>query len=272
VGKRLAETHQTILKLDVTQLLDHSIKGVVHRDYDLGIFNIRETFADRREVSKLAPITRLQHKLYRGMPFIFRYPAYVVEPHFHFAPEILKLPDDVLLHGYWQCEQYFKDIEPAIRQAFTFKADVVGSAVGMAQSIASVEAVCVHVRRGDFVSNPFHGTSGIEYFHQAVALIAKRVSNPHWFVFSDDLEWCMNNLPLKHAPTFVPYECAGEKSQFHLRLMTMCRHFIISNSTFAWWAAWLNTNPEKMVVAPKRWFADSHLDTKDLIPETWIRI
>ena len=145
----------------------------------------------------------------------------------------------------------------------------------MADRISSVNEVCLNVRRGDFVSisvaNQHHGVCETDYFSRAVNIIGEKVSNPHLFIFSDDTEWCRANLRFEHPSTLVDHAYAGKKFGQHLQLMIMCQHYIISNSSFGWWAAWLNTNKKKIVCAPEKWFNTHDYDTKDVIPANWIK-
>jgi hypothetical protein len=134
-------------------------------------------------------------------------------------------------------------------------------------------SVAVHVRRGDYVSNEAasktHGLTGVDYYRAAVEQISKKVVRPNLYVFSDDPNWCKDNLAFKQATTYVAHNSDGAED---LRLMRLCRHNIIANSSFSWWGAWLNENPAKQVIAPQTWFADSIHNTKDLIPSTWQKI
>ncbi|HEX6123838.1 MAG TPA: alpha-1,2-fucosyltransferase, partial [Pyrinomonadaceae bacterium] len=106
----------------------------------------------------------------------------------------------------------------------------------------------------------------------AEELILKRVSDPHYFVFSDDIEWCRTNLSFAGPTRFVDDDFGPRKFRDDLRLMSACKHFVIANSSFSWWAAWLNPDSDKTVIAPTEWFRDPSLDTRDLIPEEWLRI
>ena len=103
-------------------------------------------------------------------------------------------------------------------------------------------------------------------------IISGKINNPVFFVFSDDIEWCCNNLIFEKETVFVGHEYAGQKFCTYLNLMSQCKHFIIANSSFSWWAAWLNNNPDKIVIAPDEWFNKGPKDTQDLIPGGWIKI
>jgi hypothetical protein len=120
------------------------------------------------------------------------------------------------------------------------------------------------------IHTDFHGVMGNDYIMRAVDIIESKIENPTYFIFSDDVEWCKENIHLKNMK-IVDHSYAGEKFNYYLQLMISCKHFIIPNSSFAWWSAWLNTNSDKIVIAPKNWF-NVDIDTSDLIPDNWIRI
>jgi len=144
-----------------------------------------------------------------------------------------------------------------------------------AERISAVNAVCVHIRRGDYVSNPttnqFHGNCSLEYYRPAMGIMALKVEDPNYFIFSDDPEWASDSLKGASSMTTVDHNKA-DRNYEDLRLMSLCKHHIIANSTFSWWGAWLCKYTGKIVIAPRRWFRDELLNTSDLIPTGWKRI
>ena len=133
----------------------------------------------------------------------------------------------------------------------------------------------MHVRRGDYVTDAraraYHGVLPLEYYRAAVACISARALSLRLFVFSDDPDWCRAHFRVGPPATFVD-ENHRDRSHEDLRLMSLCRHHIIANSAFGWWGAWLDPRRDKTVVAPRQWFGEPSLDTRDLIPESWIRL
>jgi len=200
---------------------------------------------------------------------------FVVEPHFHFWSGIYDIQNLSYLVGYWQSEHYFLDVESVIRSDLEFRSYMSVANMGAARNISAVNSVSLHVRRGDYASNPKalaeHGLCGLDYYHAAVRYVAEHTNEPVFFVFSDDPHWVKNNLSFNHPLHFVDHN-QGEDSYNDMRLMSLCKHHIIANSSFSWWGAWLNRSNEKIVVAPKHWFATEGRDTKDLIPAGWIQI
>jgi len=268
LGRTIAQRRGTSIALDVSSYRHDKL-----REYSLGIFEIAEKFGDfpRRGLARALGL-RLSRNLGR-----LRVPGFtyvLAEKGFSFDPTVLDAPRDVYLDGYWQSEKYFKEIEHIIREEFALNS-TMGNVQKLAERIQSTESVCVNVRRGDYVSLPssiaFHGFVGTEYYAESIKVIHARVANPTVFVFSDEIGWCIDNLRFDCPTTFVGHDYAGEKFREYLYLMSLCKHFIIPNSSFAWWGAWLS-NTKGIVVAPKKWFNTTELDTSDLIPTGWVRL
>jgi hypothetical protein len=192
-----------------------------------------------------------------------------------FDPALLSVRGNVFLQGYWQSERYFQAIAPILREEFTFKAAPDAANQAMLQQIDSCESIVVHVRRGDYLStthsNAVYGVCPADYYARAISYLGERVKNPHCFVFSDDPEWVGNHLKFAIPSTLVTHNI-GKQDHEDLRLMSRGKHFIIANSTFSWWGAWLSAHPGKQIIAPRRWYESSPILTHDLIPEAWIRI
>ncbi|MFH1366672.1 MAG: alpha-1,2-fucosyltransferase [Patescibacteria group bacterium] len=274
LGFALAKKNNTNLKLDISGFAEYKL----HR-YSLNNFNIHEEIATQSEIAKLKDytyptvITKLREII--GLSVIRHNPCHTTEIGYNFYPEILKLPDNIYLEGYWQSEKYFIDIMDLIKQDFTIKSKPVGLNLSTLNKINSTNSISVHIRRGDYVTdqktNQFHGTCQIDYYKMAAKLLSEKVVNPVFFIFSDDPEWVKTNLKLEHAMVFVTHN-NSEKNYEDVRLMSRCQHNIIANSTFSWWGAWLNNNPGKIVIAPNKWFTDPKMNTEDLLSSAWIKI
>ena len=172
-------------------------------------------------------------------------------------------------------EKYFLEYRDLIASEFTVATAPCALAQEMLEQMATHNAICVHVRRGDYVANvtaqAFHGLCTLDYYHQALRIVADGVPNPHCYVFSDDPEWVRANF-LSEFPMSVVDIHGPHEAHEDLRLMAACEHFVIANSSLSWWGAWLGSYPEKRVAAPKKWFQSSANDPKDLIPDHWVRI
>lgn len=230
--------------------------------------------ADLRKVLGWRSSGAVRRALLRPALERLRSSAYIVEPHFHYWPGLNHAPDNCYLSGYWQSERYFAAAAETIRADFRFKQALDARDSAILEHIAAVDAISVHLRRRDFVTDATvktkHGLCAPDYYHAASRHVAARVAQPHFFVFSDDIDWAKDNFQLGLPCSFVDHN-QGADSGKDMRLMSACRHHICANSTFSWWGAWLNPRPEKIVVAPKRWFADA-IDASDLVPDNWVTI
>ena len=176
-------------------------------------------------------------------------------------------PDNVSLHGYFQTDKYFKHIEDEIKQDFTFKNEI--ALICKHRMSTMLTPIALHIRRGDFLINSAnHNNLGLQYYEKALNHFddARVV-----LIFSDDPQWCKEQ-ELFSEDRFLVAE--GNSSYVDLCLMSLCSDFIIANSSFSWWGAWLSKAVNKKVVAPEKWFGpnNSHLVTYDITPDEWVTI
>jgi len=271
LGRHLAIVNNTLLKLDVTAFATYKL----HK-YSLGAFNIKEHVADKDEILSLTTRKKEPFDWFLQLFHKKKLPArtYVKEKTFYeFEPEILRIGDNAYLDGYWQSEKYFTDIAEMLRQECSVKNPQTGKDAQIAARIKNCDSVSLHIRRGDYVADPktqeSFGVFGLEYYLKAVQEIKKRVGRPTFFVFTDDPQWGKENLSLDAETVFVDHNNA-DKNYEDLRLMSQCRHHIIANSSFSWWGAWLNADPNKIVFAPMRWVNNRRC--RDIIPQEWNRL
>lgn len=196
-----------------------------------------------------------------------------VERGLEFVPTFAGLSAPVYLVGYWQSESYFLDVAQQLRERLSFVPPDAANAA-MLREISSCESVAVHIRRGDYAEvssiTACHGLCPPSYYERAASQLLERQPNLRFFLFSDDLEWTRDNIRLPAECVYVEVNRGG--SAFNdMRLMSACRHQVIANSTFSWWAAWLNTNQKKHVIAPERWFASGSPATS-ICPQEWVRL
>lgn len=271
-GRALACLKSVELRLDLRDMNSYA----PHNGFELErVFNISAKIAsdaDCRQVMgwRASPLA-LRALLRKELSFL-RGSKIAVEPDFGYWPSIVRVPDDCYLQGYWQSENYFRHFAPTIRMDFSFKIPPDPRNQELAGRIGQSNAVSLHVRRGDYAANPAtlatHGLCPPDYYHQAIRHIAERVAQPVFFVFSDDVAWAKKNIAMELPCLYVDHN-RGSESYNDMRLMTLCRHHIIANSSFSWWGAWLNARPDKIVVAPKRWFANGN-NVLDLFPPDWV--
>ncbi len=273
LGRSLSIKYNRPLKIDLSFLKRKDMgPKFIYRDYDLDLFNVYEDF----DINQIG----YSNYAWSGPNGSL---VKINEPHYQYSEMMMKSIGDsissnpevnFLISGYWQTPLYFKDIESQIRKDFTFKDDIDNSddyIKDMLEKIRSTNSVLLNIRRTDYLNTNYHGVMGNEYLDKGVELIESKVENPHYFVFSDDVEWCKENIKYTNM-TIVDHSYKGDRFGYYLQLMKNCKHFIIPNSSFAWWAAWLNEDPNKIVITPKQWFTDSNINTNDLIPYNWIRI
>ncbi len=174
----------------------------------------------------------------------------------------ITVADPSVLYGYWQCERYFLDVESELRQEFTLK-EPTSAAIGCSNSVA------VHIRRGDYLTwaAECHGALPLDYYLKAAKHLAEGFQGLRFFVFTDDQGWAQNNFRFPY-PTSVIHTTPHED----LILFSKCRHAIIANSSFSWWGAWLGADKTGTVIAPKDWFRTKEYDSRDIVPERWLRI
>jgi hypothetical protein len=199
------------------------------------------------------------------------------EKHFHYDPAFDRLPANVYLDGYWQSLRYFDAVADEVRESFRFMQPLAGEQAALRERIAGSDAVCLNVRRADFVSNPdataFHGCCDDAYFRAASALVARRAPQGRYFIFSDDPAWCGSvDLTGGRERVLVGHEHKGDRFAAYLQLMMACRHFILPNSSFGWWAAFLSSSAGKTVIVPEPWFNDTTTNLDDLLPPEWYRL
>lgn len=267
-GRRLSELQGTNLKLDT------SILPKVVRSYELGHLSIREDFATPQEVIALTGsdekgLGRLGNRI-RQMTVPYYQRPYFSEPHLTpYDPNILRTPREVCLEGYWQSEKYFLEISNIIRKEFKIKDPPDPKNEKLAERITRTESVSIHVRRGDYLQlQEIFGNPTLDYYAKCVSMIGEKIQSPNFFIFSDDPQWTSSNLRVDHPTTFVSQN--DSKNYEDLRLMSLCKHNIVANSSFSWWGAWLNSNDRKLVLAPTPWFAQR--DSRDVIPNGWIKV
>jgi hypothetical protein len=274
-GKSLAFKNNSELKLDINHYKIKTLPhGLPYRTYDLSIFNIEENIATDKEIARFKNESAdfIKRNIRKAENIISPHKI-IYEPYFDYYSELNRMKGNLYIDGYWQSEKYFKDIENIIRKEFIIQTTMTKEGVEMLDKIQNSNSVCLNIRRQEFASNPHLNLfTGVEYIYKAVDYFKIRINNPHYFIFSDELDWVRENVKLSQPNTIVEDSLYGDKFRDCLYLMSSCKHAIIPNSTFGWWAGWLNPNAEKIVVAPQRWFSDDKRNTKDLIPEKWIRL
>jgi hypothetical protein len=241
-GKSLSEKYNTPLYLDLSSYTQQI--GNTSREYSLVKFpNLNVNLPSDKLV--LTNVKKLQD---------------------NFTYNEIKYDDsvDYYLDGYWQSEKYFKEFESVIKEELKPNQDILDKL--NKTPFINKNVVSMHIRRTDYTtSNGYHPVQTIDYYKRGLEVIG---DYDYIFVFSDDIKWCKENLNFDNM-IFIE----GLDDVEDLWLMSMCKHNIIANSSFSWWGAWLNSNPDKKVIAPSNWFGErANLNTSDIIPSEWIKI
>ena len=260
IGRHLAIKNGDALTLDLSELLKRENINYTPRSFELDVFDIK--CASKILPGKIQPLkTRVTLKYLTKK---------VNENGLAYHANVLALKGNVYLNGWWQNEKYFSDIENVIRKDFTLKPAELPHSEYL-RTIRSANSVSVHFRLGDYVSNPvaraFHGVLPLDYYKNAIKKITEQVPNPHFFIFSDDVDWVKTNFPFEQDHTFITPGNGNGAVDMHL--MSLCKYNIIANSSFSWWGAWLNQNPGKIVIAPKKWY---NATQTEIIPAQWMQI
>jgi len=267
MGRAMALRNGCRLQLDTRH---YDQKGAFR--YGLGDFNIKAVIG----TSRTLPPTKQRRLKYLAWRHFSSRHRLIREQGLSFNEPVTLATGSMYLKGYWQSERYFSEFADAIREELTVSDPASGENLEMLRRIESEPCISVHVRRGDYVTNPkanaFHGTCSIAYYQQAVKQVHQKVGDRlPVYLFSDDLEWATENLTFdcRVIPVGINPATAARED---LRLMSSCTHNVIANSSFSWWAAWLNRSPDKMVIAPPHWFAKGRDENRDIIPGGWSRM
>jgi len=270
------------LKLDIISGFHEDFYG---REFSLRNFKIVENYASNNDMPKL----RLKHtesigyrgKLIRKINNIvsFNSKYEIRENNLKFNPEILNVNRSCYLIGFWQSEEYFKPIKEIINEEFEVKSPLEGKNLETAKKIGNSNSVGIHLRRTHGISGKGkhqkavkrHGSVTLDYYNRSIAFLKSRFNDLELFIFSDDAEWAMTNFKSDFQTNFIIHN-SDDKNYEDLRLLSLCKHQIIANSTFSWWAAWLNKNEKKIIIAPHKWYQDTSMDTSSLIPQSWIKL
>lgn len=270
LGRSLSLYHNTELVMDTSWFGCSSMGKSTQRDFELEQYNVVA-----RLPSKLETFSFLLHR--KNLSFLgnkIRSLRYTKECYLGIDATLDCFSPNAYLDGYWQNLCYLHRYSSYIRNDIRLKTPILEEDLFFADEIVKSNSVSIHVRRGDYISNVdsmrVHGVCGLDYYKRAIDLLASRYENLTFFVFSDDLPWARENLSFIKNVFFVG-GASDKKCAHDIRLMSMCKHHIIANSTFSWWGAWLNDHVNKVVIAPSRWYADGR-NVDELFPPHWLRV
>lgn len=259
----------------------HDSKGYGHQGYELRkLFDVTEyeenySSLERSVLTFFSQAIRVFPSKYKRTLFkLIGFNTIRVAENFIYYPEVFdfKFKNEIYF-GTWQSQKYFEGAEQEVREALRFNVNLLNNqSKEYGQKMQSEQSVSIHIRRGDYLSAQYaDGFAGIcdeEYYNNAMNYINQRIENVLYYVFTDDAEWVSDNFKIANA-VYINHN-RGQDSWQDMYLMSQCKHNIIANSSFSWWGAWLNENPNKIVIAPKLWWRPFEKD--DVVPDEWIRI
>lgn len=249
---------------------------VITRVFELNTFNLDCKIVSNEDLARVKrPDFKSKLKKFWAKKFPDKYGInYIREKHaFVFDKKLINNSNYMCYEGYFQNEKYFKHLRDDLLKKFSLNGPLDEQNQFALDKILETNSVSIHIRRGDYVNleyvNKIHGICSLDYYKKAIEYTSKHIENPHFFLFSDDICWVNKNLKIEHPFTIVDFN--QNKGWLDLNLMKHCKHNIIANSSFSWWGAWLNENPNKIVIAPKRWVAKK---TKkcNITPPEWVKL
>lgn len=274
-AKSLSLHHDVPLLLEVSSFYRDELPDLeVPRDFELYQFKgLTEKIITTEELISVIDTQKEKSITQRILPRHKR--NIYTEPFYHYDRNFLNSKKTVLLKGGWQSEKYFEHHRNVIREILQLKDTAVNRVIAKGKELSDVPSVGIHIRRGDYLRKKiifeWHGVMPREYYIKGFEILKNKLGDLSVYYFTDDPVWVRKEL----IPVMNGEIISRELSNTHFEdfyLMSQCKHNIIANSSFSWWAAWLNTNPEKIVMAPKNWFNKGPRDTYDLYPAGWLTI
>ena len=278
IGRKLSLLRNTYLKLDIFHYFEEQTEEKTLRNFELKLFNINAEIANKNDIliargqNKITPYRKLFNLNERYKPYYKQ--QTIIEKNQNFDADIAKCKSNCYLKGFWQTEKYFSDIRPILLEDFKFRIQPDHTNSEIIKKINASNSVSIHLRRGDYVTNKHynnvHFVLDKEYIYTAISYIKSKIEKPFFFFFSDDLDYVKANF--SNCENTFQVDVNTKAAYNDMRLMSLCKHNIIANSSFSWWGAWLNSNPDKIVIAPEKWYKTDNIKTDDLIPGTWIKL
>lgn len=275
IGRALSLKYEVPLLVDTRFFNYKNDDQSTRRNLELDLFNTHFKIARQEDLDLFENKTILIRVMEKKLSIPAKYKV-IDEPGHEFHPQILNAGKNVYLNGYWQSEKYFSAIRVELLKDFVPKASINEINKTLSKKVSECNSVSVHIRRGDYVTNTsnlsYHGVCSPEYYYNAIAKIREISGNElALFVFTDDAEWVAKEFKPEQKFEIINVN-HGSESYWDMYLMSLCSHNIVANSSFSWWGAWLNMSENKIVAAPKEWFASKDINTKDVIPQSWIKL
>jgi hypothetical protein len=268
----------TSLRLDAELNIsaDQYLSKSVHNGFELDkVFNLNLKIIKKNDLKKYGyPAQYYLRKIYSEFPILLRNTSKIfLEKNLKNYPIFDGEVKSIYLEGYWQSENYFKEYSKDIRENFTFPEKISTQNLNLIQRIESHPSIGIHVRRGDYLLKKNRKTLNIlerEYYHKAIDILLNKYPKSYIYIFSDDAIWAKENIKKFYENTLIIDHNKYNNSFEDMRLMSLVKNNIISNSTFSWWGAWLNQSPDKIVIAPKKWYKNKNSGA--IVPSSWIQL
>lgn len=254
-------------KIDLSNLRNYKL----HNGYELEkIFKVKPEIATVDEIKKYSRYKK--HTLFNKVLnkiSLSKKSEFIERRSFTYDDDVFNIKDKIYFKGYWQNERYFQDIKTEIINCYKFPPFNNEQNVNVLNKIKNTNSVSIHIRRGDYLKdNKRNNICNIKYYKDAIEWVNSNISNPFFYIFSDDIDWCRKFLQLSNVQYI--YWNKTNTSYIDMQLMSNCKCNIIANSSFSWWAAWLNINTDKIVITPQYWITS--VETATFSPKEWINI
>lgn len=265
-GRKLSIKKKENLILDLSSYDNYNLFKFGLNCYDLKCdFINRKLFYNDKYIRKIC-----KQLASFGLNRFFNY--YIEKELFKFDKNAILTNANYYL-GSWQSFKYFEDITEVIINDFKIDKVLNQKYLELTDQMSLSESISLHIRRGDYFSDKRsqkdHGVLGLDYFERALNFVISHMVNPRVYVFSDDMNWVKNHFKTKYSVHYI--SDSFSEPEISINLMSKCKHNIIANSSFSWWGAWLNQNPDKIIIAPKIWMRNNHT-SPDLVPGEWTLI
>lgn len=261
LGRHLAIKNNTELKLDISFYEKNK-----SREFKLCYLNTKYSLANTSEIPVLKRNRKLNKIQKTYYSLIDKKLKICNEVNFSFDKKLLELTDNYYLFGYWQSEKYFKEISSHLVKELSLKNPLTIDSNLFFDDINNANSVAVHVRRCDYKNHERLSLLNKDYYQKAFSLILEKVEQPKFFIFSDDIAWCKENFKFEFPLHYV--DTSNDLIDFEL--MKICKHHIIANSTYSWWATYLSKSKNSITIAPLNWFKpNTSFVSKDLYMSYW---
>lgn len=267
----LKEKHNEKVFVDISHFNNYGL----HDGFLINeIFNVQEiNIASKKEIKSLSryiPHYKLSRIFRKLLPK--KSTEYIEKQDYVYDNLAMSVKGDCYYEGYWQSPLYFDNIKPSVKKMFTFPKSF-GENKDIEVLMGNVDSVSIHVRRGDYLNHKsFVGICELDYYERAINNVKKKIKDPHYFIFSNDIVWCKENLSSildTDKVQFVSHN-QGSKSFWDMYLMSCSKNMIIANSSFSWWAAYLNQYDNAYIISPVKWVNRSY--NTDVHPSSWVLI